>query len=82
LARDAGLRGVQTAFIEIPTEFRDFDDFWLPFTLGTGPAPAYCMALAEKARQRLREKLRETLAAADGPIRLTARALALKAAVP
>jgi SAM-dependent methyltransferase len=83
LANDAGLRGVKATAIEVPTVFQDFDDFWQPFTLGTGPAPGYCMALAPEARQQLRETLREQLAPSTAsPISLTARAWALKAAAP
>lgn len=83
LASDAGLRGVKVTAIEVATVFQDFDDFWQPFTLGTGPAPGYCMALAPGARQQLKQKLREQLApSADGPISLNARAWALKAAAP
>jgi len=83
LASDGGLRGVQVAAIEVPTVFKDFDDFWQPFTLGVGPAPGYCMALAPEARQQLKEKLRKRLAPnTESPISLTARAWALKAAAP
>jgi len=83
LASAAGLRGVDVISIEVPTIFQDFDDFWRPFTLGTGPAPGYCLALAPEARQRLKETLRKNLTAnADGPITLSARAWALKAAAP
>jgi SAM-dependent methyltransferase len=83
LTKRGGFGEVELIPIEVPTVFRDFDDFWQPFTLGTGPAPGYCMALAPAARQRLKEKLRIKLAPnADGPISLTARAWALKAAAP
>ncbi len=57
LASNAGLRSVESAAVEVPTVFRDFDDFWRPFTLGTGPAPGYCVSLTDEARQRLRAKL-------------------------
>jgi SAM-dependent methyltransferase len=39
LAKDAGLTKVDCVPIEVPTVFRDFDDYWQPFTLGAGPAP-------------------------------------------
>jgi len=83
LANDAGLCGVEVTAIEVPTVFKDFDDFWRPLALGAGPAPGYCMALAPLARERLKEALRESLAPnADSPISLSARAWALKAAAP
>lgn len=79
----AGLRGVETRAIEIPTPFKDFDDYWQPFLGGQGPAPAYAMSLDEGARQRLRDRLRAALPiAADGTIPLIARAWAVRAVTP
>ena len=76
-----GLRDVVDDAIELPTVFRDFDDFWLPFLGGVGPAPAYVVSLEEDARVRLRERLRATLPIeADGSIHLTARAWAARGA--
>jgi hypothetical protein len=75
----AGLREVATRAIDVPTVFRDFDDYWDPFLGGQGPAPAYCVGLAEDARTALRERLRTSLPVApDGRIRLTARAWAVR----
>ncbi len=79
---DAGLPRVDCVAIEVPTLFRDFDDYWRPFTLGAGPAPCYCASLAPGAQQRLRERLRAELpCGADGSIALKARAWAVKASV-
>ena len=62
------------------TRFEDFDDYWLPFLGGQGPAPAYAMSLDDAARTRLRERLRATLPVqAGGAITLRARAWAVKA---
>jgi SAM-dependent methyltransferase len=75
----AGLRSVETRAIEVPTRFRDFDDYWNPFLGGEAPAPRYCMSLNETARAALRERLRAALpAAADGSIPLVARAWAVR----
>ena len=57
LARRAGLASVECNPIEVATEFKDFEDYWRPFTLGAGPAPGYCASLDPAARQRLKEKL-------------------------
>ena len=38
LAAEAGL-DAELAAIESPAVFRDFEDYWRPFTLGAGPAP-------------------------------------------
>jgi hypothetical protein len=79
LFRDAGLRDVEAQAIDVPTVFRDFDDFWNPFLGGQGPAPAYATALSEDRRVALRERLRSDLPiAADGSIELTARAWAVR----
>src|SRR5439155_875266 len=44
LFQGAGLDGVATRAIDIPTFFTDFDDYWSPFLGGQGPAPGYAMA--------------------------------------
>jgi ubiquinone/menaquinone biosynthesis C-methylase UbiE len=80
LMRDAGLARIDCAPIEIPTVFRDFEDYWHPFTLGAGPAPGYCVSLEPEARQRLKERLEHSLPRQpDGSIPLKARAWAIKA---
>jgi SAM-dependent methyltransferase len=79
LARAAGLSAVDSTAIETETVFRDFEDYWRPFTLGTGPAPGYCASLAPDARDRLRQKLSDSLPRnADGAIALPARAWAIR----
>jgi len=78
----AGLLDVETTGIEIPTVFRDFDDYWTPFLGGQGVAPAYAMMLDESARGQLRERLRKLLPVEDdGTIRLVARAWAVRGTV-
>lgn len=73
----AGLAEVETRAIDVPTRFRDFDDYWTPFLGGQGPAPGYATSLPEKGRIALRETLRARLpTTADGSIELTARAWA------
>ncbi|HET9204761.1 MAG TPA: methyltransferase domain-containing protein [Burkholderiaceae bacterium] len=77
---EAGLQRVQTAALEIDTRFEDFDDYWLPFLGGQGPAPAYAMSLDDAGRSRLRDRLRATLPVqAGGAIVLRARAWAVQA---
>jgi SAM-dependent methyltransferase len=73
---DAGLRGVTTWRIEIPTVFRTFGDFWRPFLGGQGPGPAYLAALPEPQREAIRNLLRARLG--DGTIALTAAAWAVR----
>jgi SAM-dependent methyltransferase len=79
LWRAAGLRGIKSRAVEVLTLFRDFDDYWTPFLGGQGTAPGYTMTLDEEHRAALRERLRADLpAAADGSIRLVARAWAVR----
>lgn len=82
LVRNAGLASVDCAPIEVPAVFKDFEDYWNPFTLGAGPAPGYCMSLDPDARQRLKERLEASLPRSDdGSIPMKVRAWALKAIV-
>lgn len=75
----AGLAKVETRAIDVPTVFRDFDDYWAPFLGGQGPAPGYAMSLPEDRLVALRERLRATLPTApDGSISLSARAWAVR----
>jgi hypothetical protein len=77
LCAEAGWPAVTVAPVEIETRFADFEDYWQPFTLGAGPAPAYCASLPEEHRARLKAKLQETLG--TGSFALPARAWAVKA---
>jgi hypothetical protein len=79
LFRHAALADVETRAIDVPTVFRDFDDYWTPFLGGQGPAPGYVASLDEARRVALRERLRAALPAGpDGAIRLVARAWAVR----
>ena len=83
LFKNAGLQEVQVRLIDIPTHFRDFDDYWSPFLGGQGPAPGYAMSLSEERRGALRERIRSNLPIAkDGSIPLTARAWAIRGRAP
>jgi hypothetical protein len=78
----AGLREVETAAIDVPAVFRDFDDYWRPFLGGQGPAGSCTLSLSDHDRTALRELLRRRLpAAADGSIDLVARAWAVRGRV-
>jgi SAM-dependent methyltransferase len=79
LVKKTGLKQVETLPIGVPTRFKNFDDYWMPFLGNVGPAPSYVMSLGEKDRQNLKNKLRETLPIKqDGSISLMARAWAVK----
>ncbi|HEU5431749.1 MAG TPA: hypothetical protein VFU81_08805, partial [Thermomicrobiales bacterium] len=75
----AGFAATAIRAIDIETRFRDFDDYWLPFLGGQGPAPAYLASLAPERQTALRERVRARLPeAADGLIALLARAWAVR----
>lgn len=79
LFKSTGLHNVEVRPIEVPTVFRDFDDYWSPFLGGQGPAPSYLMSLSEERRAALRERIRAGLPfASDGSIPLVARAWAAR----
>ena len=79
LFESTGLHNVEVRAIEIPTVFRNFDDYWSPFLAGVGPAPSYTMSLSEERRAALRERIRAGLSLnSDGSISLTARAWAAR----
>lgn len=81
--RDAGFEEVTDRPIVIPTHFVDFDDYWIPFTRGTGPGPGYVATLEPAARDALAERLRATIPTEpDGSIRLTARTWAVRGTRP
>jgi SAM-dependent methyltransferase len=74
-----GLRDVETRAIDVPTVFKDFDDYWSPFLGGQGPAPSYTLSLSEAKRSELRDYLRQRLPTEqDGSIALIARAWAVR----
>lgn len=83
LFRSARFRSVETRAIDVPTVFKDFDDYWSPFLGGQAPAPGYCTSLSEDRRAALRERIRQRLPVrADGTIPLIARAWAVKGVAP
>ena len=78
LFTEAGLQNVRVQALDVPTHFRDFDEYWTPFLGGQGPAPGYAMSLDEERRSRLRDHIRDHLPSGhDGTIQLIARAWAV-----
>jgi hypothetical protein len=79
LFQTAGLAGVDTHGLEVPTDFATFDDYWAPFLRGTGPAPSYVASLDPQSRELLKGRLAARLQMrGNGPIRLRARAWAVR----
>ena len=82
LFQKAGLKHIEVQAIDVPTVFRDFNDYWSPFLGGQGPAPGYVMSLSNGQRTALEEELRTVLPVrSDGAIALIARAWAARGVV-
>jgi hypothetical protein len=69
---------VETDALVVEASYRDFDEYWEPFTGGVGPAGAYCLSLDLDRRAVLREECRRRLGDPDGPFVLSAKAWAVK----
>lgn len=79
LFTEAGVTAVQVRPLEVPTIFRDFDDYRTPLLTGHGRAPGYVMSLSPDQRSRLRESIQEVLPThTNGLIHLTALAWAVR----
>lgn len=77
--REAGFARVEVEALDVPTRFKDFDDYWIPFVGGPGPAPGYLASLPPRRRDDLAKRLEATLPRdEDGSIALTARAWAAR----
>jgi ubiquinone/menaquinone biosynthesis C-methylase UbiE len=74
----AGLEAVENEVLVVEVSYRDFDDYWEPFTGGVGPSGAYCMSLDPDRRAALREECRRRLGDPDGSFTLSAKAWAVK----
>lgn len=75
----AGLSGVETRALEFTMQFRDFDDYWRPFTGVQGPAPGYLASLSQEKQRELEDEVHKRLPInADGSFELAARAWAVK----
>jgi SAM-dependent methyltransferase len=79
-----GLEQVAEQPLVIPMSFTSFDDYWLPFLGGQGPAGGYVVSLPELDRADLERRLRRRLMQdrRDGSIALPAKAWAVKGVVP
>ena len=82
LFREIGLRAVSCRAIDIPTVFRNFDDYWTPFLGKQGAAPTYLASVDDVTHEKIRAALETRLVpSADGTIALRARAWAVQGTV-
>ena len=74
LFAEAGLGEIVTGALDVEASYEGFDDFWLPFLTGAGPAGSFCASLDSERQAALREDLRARLGSPEGPFTLPARA--------
>ena len=74
----AGLREVEEKALPVHVEHPTFEEWWLPFTLGVGPAGEYYQRLEPTRQRELEQRLREELSA---PVSLETRAWAARGVV-
>jgi len=80
--QDEGLLNIETTFIDIPTFFKNFEDYWNPFLGGQGPAPGYLSSQSPETMDKIKLHLQNKLIPeSDGTIKLIARAIAIKGTI-
>lgn len=77
----AGMRGIETAVIDLEARYADLDDFWSPFAFGIGPAGEYLAGRTDREKGAIREACLELLGHPAGPFTLPARVLAVRGVV-
>lgn len=60
----AGMAAARSTVLRVAVECPTFDDWWIPFTLGVGPAGEYVASLTDEDRFRLRDHCYEALPSA------------------
>lgn len=76
------LEDVRESTLSVRSTYASFDELWGGFLSGVGPAGAYCVALGEEHRQRLRSALFTRCGSPEGPFTLGAVARCAVARVP
>ncbi len=79
--RKHGLRDIESADLTVSTTYEDFEDYWLPFTLGVGPGGAYATSLEAMPLARLKDECFRQLGKPQGSFDLTAVAVAVRGRV-
>jgi SAM-dependent methyltransferase len=80
LLEGAGLAEVVDGSLSVSAGYADFDDYWVPFTFGVGPAGQALAELSEEQQAVVRENCRAALG--DGQFTLDARAWFGRGTVP
>ena len=74
LWRTVGLDDVTGGELWVSAAYEDFDDLWMPFPSGIGPAGAFCAVLEPERQEALRSAFARRLGDPSGPFELRARA--------
>jgi len=75
LFEELSLKNIEIILLDIQAQFKDFDDYWLPFLGAQGSVSKYLLSLDEVALNALTAQLRKQLPINDdGSIDLVARA--------
>ena len=77
-----GLEAVETDALVVEASYRDFDDFWEPFTFAVGPAGSYLRQQDADRQQAIRDHCFALLGEPSGPFELEARAWYARGTVP
>ncbi|HEX9052245.1 MAG TPA: class I SAM-dependent methyltransferase [Anaeromyxobacter sp.] len=77
----AGFREIATGVLDVASRYADFEDCWMPFTYGIGPAGSWLAAQPEQRKARVREAFFELLGRPAGAFVLPARAIAVRGRV-
>lgn len=72
----APLGEVESAELDVTTEYRDYEEFWQTLQRGVGPAGHWIASLDGEAHERAYDELHRQLGSPDGPFELNARAFA------
>jgi len=78
--REAGLEAIEGDELTVSRSFAGFEDWWLPYLDGVGPAGSYVVGLDDEHRTALRERCRTLLP--QGAFSLTAVAWATRGRTP
>ncbi|WP_344770364.1 class I SAM-dependent methyltransferase [Aeromicrobium panaciterrae] len=77
-----GLRDITSADLEVSTTYDDFEEYWLPFTLGVGPGGAYATSLDAETLEQLKNACFTQLGSPTASFDLTAVAVAVRGRQP
>jgi SAM-dependent methyltransferase len=77
-----GLRDIRESTLRVTSTYASFDELWNGFLAGVGPAGAYCVALTDDDRSRLREELFARFGSPKGSFTLGAVARCAVGRVP